>query len=54
MEKSVIKAIGVIITIMVLLSSTQAEFNSIGRAFCKAKCIIKCAGEPTGLIQTRL
>jgi len=54
MGKTKIKSIGVIISIMILLSSTQAELNDIGSAFCKARCVIKCAGELPRLINSCL
>jgi len=45
MGKFEVKTIGVIITIMIMLSSTQAELDGIGRFLCKAKCEFKCAEE---------
>jgi len=54
MGKTEIKVIGVIITIMVLLSSALAELNGIGKEFCKAKCTIKCARVPPGFIENCL
>jgi len=36
--------------IMMLLSSTKAELNDVGKSFCRAKCVIKCAEDPLPIL----
>ncbi|WVZ03329.1 hypothetical protein V8G54_024135 [Vigna mungo] len=52
MEKVELKAIGVLVMVMIVLSSTHAELNSKTDGFlCNVKCAIKCDPESPELYE---
>jgi len=45
MEKIEIKTIGVVITVMILLSFTQAQLNNRDRDICEMQCFLICISQ---------